>query len=134
MNSRKIVLHETLIVLVGELIFSAIMVAVFAALGKFSAAVLLGALAGTVLAVGNFLVMALVASKAADKAQEQDVAGGKKLVQFSYMGRLVGLFVLLFLLVKTGLCDPFALVLPLAFVRPTLTAAELFRKKGEKQA
>ena len=43
----------------------------------------------------------------------------------------VVLFVILFALVKSGLCDVLATVLPLLFVRPILFVADFFRKPGE---
>lgn len=134
MDARKIVFHETRIVAIGELICSAAMVGVFALLGACDRSVILGALAGMVLAVGNFFFMAVSTSLAADKATEQDVKGGKALVQSSYIIRLLVIFAILFVCAKTGLFNPFALVLPLAFIRPVITVSEFFRKKGEKKA
>ena len=130
MESKKIVFHETGIVALGVALCTVLMVAVFALLGYFDTSVLLGGIAGAVLAIGNFFFMALGTSLAADKAEKQDVKGGQALVQQSYMLRLAVLFILLFLCAKSGLFNLFALVLPLVFVRPVLTAAEFFRKKG----
>lgn len=134
MDSRKIVFHETAIVLIGEVICTAIMIAVFAMLGKFDMSVVLGGLVGMVLAAGNFFFMAVGTSLAADKATAQDVKGGQVLVRTSYILRLVVLFVILFACAKSGLFNLFALVLPLAFVRPIITVADFFRKKGENKA
>lgn len=131
MDSRKIVFHETAVVAVGEVICVALMLGVFALLGQFDGTVLLGGLVGGVLAVANFLFMAIGAMLAADRAQEQNVKGGKSTIQRSYILRLVLLFVLLFAFAKSGLCNVFALVIPLFFVRITITVAEFFRKKGE---
>ena len=130
MDSKKIAFRETGHVAVGVAVCTAVMVGVFALLGKYDTSVLLGGIAGAVLAIGNFFFMALGTCMAADKAEQQDVAGGKSLIQQSYMLRLLALFILLFLCVKSGLCNIFALVLPLIFVRPSLTIAEFFRKKG----
>ena len=131
MDSRKDVLHETLIVLLGEAVCLALMLAVFALLGYFDRTVLLGGVLGSVLAVGNFFFMALNLSVAADKAAAQDVSGGKAVVRFSYVGRLAVIFVILLALVKSGLCHPIASVLPLVFVRGIITVAEFFRRKGD---
>ena len=57
--------------------------------------------------------------------------GGKGIVQTSMLLRYVFLFVILFALGKSGICNLFALVIPLVFVRPVLTVGEFFRKKGE---
>lgn len=131
MDSRKVVFHETAIVLVGQLICVFLMFGVYALLGCFSGKVLLGGIAGVVAATANFFVMAAVASLAADKAARQDVAGGQKLIKGVYPIRLLLLSVILFACGKSGYFDVLAMVLPLAFVRPILTVAEIFRAKGE---
>lgn len=130
MDSRKIALHETLIILIGQIIGVAIMFAMFALLGKFDSRVLLGGLVGGVLAVLHFFSLAIVATLAADKAEAQDVAGGQKLVKAAYPIRLLALAGLLFVCAKSGYFHVVALVVPLAFTRPTITVAEFFRKKG----
>lgn len=134
MDSRKIVYRETGIVGIGQLICLAVMYAVFALLGYFDSSVLLGGLIGTVLSVGNFFFMAVSASLASDKAVQQDVKGGTALMKGSYMVRLLVIFLILFACVKSGLCNAFASVIPLVFVRPIITVAEFFRKSGEEKA
>ncbi len=131
MDSRKFVLKETAIVLLGEILCSAAMVGIFALLGKFDRTVLLGAVVGAILATLNFFFMAVGATLAADKAENQNVKGGKAMIQSSYLIRLVVLFAILFAFAKSGLCNVIALVVPLIFVRPVLTIAEFFRKPGE---
>ncbi len=131
MDSRKIVYRETGAVLVGQLLCCAAMVGIFALLGQLELTVWLGALAGLVIATGNFFVMAITATLAADKAVDQDVAGGKSMIKNSYMLRLLVIFVLLFAFVKSGWFHPIPLVLPLLFVRPIITLGEFFRKKGD---
>ena len=59
------------------------------------------------------------------------VAAMFAMLQFSYAGRLAMIFVILFACVKSGLCNVFAIVIPLLFVRPTITIAEFFRKSGD---
>ena len=105
METRKIVLHETGIIAIGECIGVAAMFAIFALLGRFDRSVVLGGLIGAVLTILNFFLMAVNANSAADKAVNQDV--------------------------KSGLCNVFAIVIPLLFVRPTITIAEFFRKSGD---
>lgn len=130
MESRKIVLKETAIVVIGELILCAMMVGIFALVGKFDRSVVLGALFGWLLTSGNFFFLAVAATLAADKAQEQNVQGGKNLMRSSMALRLLVLFGLMFILAKSGICSVLALVLPLAFLRPVLMLGEFFRKKG----
>ncbi len=129
-DSRKIVLKETGIVAVGVLICSALMVGIFALLQRFSLDVLLGALVGSAVSIGNFFFMALVATLASDRAMAQDVEGGKKLVQSSQIGRLLAVGAILALCAISNVFDILALLLPMVFVRPVLLVAEFFRKKG----
>lgn len=130
MNSRNYVFAQTAFIAAGQAVCTAAMIGVFALLGRFDFSVLWGGLAGALIAIANFFFMSLFAVLAADKAEAQDVAGGQKLIQFSYMGRMVGLFLVLFLCAKSGFCNLIALVIPLVFTRPILTISELFKKKG----
>ena len=130
MDSRKYVLQQSGIILAGEILCSAVMVGIFALLGKYTSAVLLGAF-GSILAAANFFFMAMGAMIAADKAEAQNVKGGQATISGSYALRLALLFVIMFALLKAEVCNPFALVLPLVFTRPILTVSEFFRKPGE---
>ena len=130
MEARNYVLKQTAIVAAGQAVCVAAMVGIFALLGFFDYTVVLGGLMGAVVAVLNFLFMAIGISLAADKAQEQNVKGGKSLVTGSYMLRSVLMFVVLFACAKSGHFHVITLVLPLVFVRPILTVAEFFQKKG----
>ena len=134
MDLRKTVFRETGIIALGVVIGVALMYGVFALLGRFDRAVLLGGVIGGALAILNFLFMAINASVAADKAVKQDVTGGRALMQTSYIVRLAAIFVILLACVKSGLCNAIAAVVPLLFVRPTITIAEFFRKPGETQS
>lgn len=130
MDSRKIVLKETAIVSIGVAACVTVMIGVFALLGYLDIKVILGGIVGGMLAILNFFFMAIIASLAADKAAQQDVEGGQKMLRGSYPIRLLLLAVILFACAKSGIFNVIALVLPLLFVRPTLTIAEFFRKKG----
>ena len=134
MDNRKYILSQTAAVLIGELVFSALMVGIFALLGYFDCNVVLGAAVGSLIATVNHLILMLGVLAASAKAEKQDVKGGQMLVQLSYMGRLIGLFLILVLCAKSGTFNLIALVLPLVFTRPVLTIAELFNKKGGNEA
>lgn len=134
MDFRKTVLRETGIIALGEVIGVALMFGVFALLGRFDRAVVLGGIVGAALAILNFFFMAVNASVAADKAVRQDLKGGKALMQTSYLMRLAAIFVILLVCVKSGYCNAIAAVVPLLFTRPTITLAEFFRKPGETQS
>lgn len=127
-ESRKIALRETLYILVGVAVLTAVMFGVYALLGRFGLPVLLGGIVGAVLSVGNFFFMAVSATLAADKAEKQDVDGGKNLMRASYPFRLLVVGGLLVLCGFSGYFDLIALVLPLAFVRPVITLSAFFRK------
>ena len=118
------------VVTLGQLLCTAAMVGIFALLGYFDNTVLFGAVAGMVIALADFIVMVILVNKAADKAEAQDVAGGQKLIQLSYTGRMIGKLALLVLCVKTIPSHPLALVIPLIFTRPVLSVYQLLQKKG----
>lgn len=131
MESRKFVIRKTLLILLGQAVCAAIMLGIFYLLGRFDRSVVLGGIFGGLIATANFFFMAVGATLAADKAEKQDVKGGQATIQASYIGRLVMMALILFALVKSGLCDVFAVVLPLVFTRPILTLSEFFRKEDK---
>ena len=134
MDNRKFVISQAVTVLLGELVLSALMVGIFALLGCFDLRVVYGAAAGSLIATLNHVLLMLGVLAASSKAEKQDVKGGQMLVQMSYMGRLIGLFLILVICAKSGIFNLIALVLPLVFTRPVLTAAEFIHKKGGDEA
>lgn len=130
MDARKLVLKETIAIAVGEMICSAIMLGVFAALGEFRLQVLWSALAGCGVMIANYFFMAVTVNLAADRAENGLVEQAKKMVQLSSTVRLVCMGVALFVGIKLG-ANVIALVLPLAFARPVLMLTEFFGKKGD---
>lgn len=132
MDSRKIVWKQTLFVALGEGLCVAAMIGIFALLHRYDTTVLLGGILGGLVSVGNFFFMAVGVTLAADKAEKQDVKGGKALTSSSYFLRMIAMAVILFAGAKSGLCNVFALVIPLVFVRPVLMIGEFFRKSGEQ--
>lgn len=129
-ESRKIAIRETLYILIGVVVLTAIMFGVYALLGRFQWSVLWGGIVGAFLAVGNFFFMAVSATLAADKAEKQDINGGKNLMRASYPFRVLVLGGTLLLCGISGYFDLIALVLPLAFVHPVITLSAFFRKGG----
>lgn len=129
MDSRKFVVRKTLLILLGQAVCVGIMLGIFALLNRFDRSVLLGGIFGGLIATGNFFFMAVAAMVAADKAENQNVKGGQATMQASYFGRLVVMALIFFTLVKSGLCNVFAVMLPLVFTRPILTLTEFFRKE-----
>lgn len=133
MDYRKIVFKETAVILIGEAICVAVMLLVCWLMNWFDAQVVLGGIIGGLLAVINFFFMAVGTSVAADKAENQDVSGGKKLLQMSMTLRYILLFVFLVAFTRSGICNPVAMVLPIFFVRPIISFGEFFRKKGDNK-
>jgi hypothetical protein len=130
MDARKLVIRQTVMITIGELICSGIMVGIFAALGKFSLPVLLGALTGCLVMIVNYFFMAITVNLAADRAQKGQVEQAKKMIQLSSVVRLLLMGGAMVLGVVLG-ANVVAMVLPLAFVRPILMIAEFFGKKGD---
>ena len=130
MDSRKLVVRETAIVAIGELICSGAMVGIFAALGYFQMRVLWSALAGSMVMIVNYFFMSVNISNAADKAEKGDVEQAKKMIQLSSTVRLLCMGIAIAIGIKLG-ANVVAIVLPLAFLRPILMISEFFRKKGD---
>ena len=129
MENRNYIRAQSLTMLIGELLLSAVMVAVFAILGYYETGVLLGAIAGSIIATLNHTILILGVISASKKAENQDIKGGQSAIQLSYMGRLIGLFVILVICAKSGVFNLLALVIPLLFARPILTVTDHFNQK-----
>lgn len=130
MDQRKLVMRETGIMAVGELICSAAMIGVFAALGYFQMNVLWGALTGSLIMTVNYFFMAVNINQAADRAEAGQLEQAQKMVQLSSTIRLIGMGIALVICIKLG-ANVVALLLPLVFFRPILMVWEFFRKKGD---
>lgn len=127
-DSRKFILRKTAVIAMGQVLCVAVMIGIFALLGYYDRSVLLGGILGGVIAIGNFFAMAVCADLAADRAEKGNVQSGQALIKVSYFARIAVMAVLLFALVKSGLCHVIAAVVPLIFNRPILTLSEFFRK------
>lgn len=128
MDSRRIVYRETGIIAAGELICSAVMIGIFAALGYFEMRVLWSAAAGSLVMIVNYFFMSVTVSLAADRAQKGDVQQAQKMIRLSSTVRLLAMGAAMLVGIKLG-ANVIALVLPLIFARPILMLAEFFRKK-----
>lgn len=130
MDQRKLVMQETAVIAVGELVCSACMVALFAALGYFQLNVLWGALAGAIIMTVNYFFMAINVNQAADRAEAGQLQQAQKMIQLSATVRLVCMGLALVICIKLG-ANLIALLFPLLFFRPILMVWEFFRKKGD---
>ena len=130
MNYRKYVTRQTVFMALCHIPGILLQIGLFLLLARFGLSVVWGALAGAILATANYSIMVFTSYKAAEMARMQDVAGGKKLVQTSYVLRMVGLIVILCLCALVGIFNLVALVLPQTFNRPILMIAQKAGKAG----
>ena len=128
MKIQQAVKDETKRLALGVTVLTVLMLGVYLILGRMSVNVVLGGAWGSVVAVLNFFFMAVGACQASDVASGQDVKRGKLIVKTSYGVRLAVIFVILFALVKSGVCDPLPSILPLAFIQPIVFVTNFFRK------
>ena len=152
MKVQQAVKRSTAIVAVGVLLMSAVMVAVFALMGKYDWTVLLGALWGSLFAVLNFFLMGLGVQAAADLAaagteelpdedQPDDEPGVKerplteaekkvrKRVQLSYSARMIMLVLAALIALAAPCFQTVAAVLPILFPQVVIRFQSLFEKK-----
>ena len=109
---------ETGYIAVWVILLSLIMEAVFLIIGKWDLSVLFGNLAGAVIAIGNFFLLALTATRTMEKAlakgkPEEAVARVKSLATV----RLVGCALLCALFIGVFKTNIYATVIPLLFPR-----------------
>ena len=132
---HKDVLKQVLLIFLCELVCIAIMLGVYAFMQKLNISVWLGALAGGLVAIGNFLFLSIFVSRAADKAAgggEKAAAKATVSIQRNSVFRKIALIVIYIILIKSGYFDMLATVLPLVFVQVSIYLTEFFRKGGEK--
>lgn len=129
MNSRKFILKQLFIVAIALVACVAMMYGVFALLGKLDQKVLLGGILGYLLAIGYFFFMSIGNAKIAE-GDGAEPTRAKAMAQGGMLLRYVVVFAILVVFVKTGLCEPFSMVIPLALLHPILLVYEFFRKGG----
>ena len=115
------------------LVCIAVMLAVYALLGRLDRMVLLGALFGWLLAIGNFLSLSITVSNALDRAANVGSPQKAQLeIQTSSVVRPLVLAVIYIVLFRAKVCDPVAALLPLLFAQVAIKVLEFFRndKKG----
>ena len=124
-------MRETKHIALGTLILALVMLAVFALTGNFSLAVLLGALYGSAVAVGNFFLLGLTVQRVAESAGGEDpdqVKLAKLRMRKSYTLRLLLEAGLLILAIAVLKLNWIACFLPLIFPRITIMAMDVFKR------
>ena len=118
------VLRQTGRVAAGTFVMTAVMLAVYAIIGRFSAGVALGGIYTSTLAVLNFFAMGLtvqgIASRAAEEQRdEQELQAFSKQMesrmQLSRNGRMIALLALIVVGIRAFGFDPLASILPILF-------------------
>lgn len=129
MQKHKDVLHQTGRLALALVVCVGTMLGVYALLGKFTTSVFLGAVIGSVLAIGNFLSLSITVSNALDRAaRDQDPQRAQLSIQASSVVRLLVLAAIYILLFRAEVCDPVAALIPLLLAQAALKLVEFFRK------
>ena len=130
LNKTAQTFRDVFPVMLGELLLTGIMLAVYALIGRFSLKVLWSAALGAGAVLLNFTVMILALLQAEKRGSPEK---GQLYVRATYALRLVLLAAVLILALKSKVFDPLATALPLCFQPIAVWLFELFRKtkKGE---
>ena len=133
MQKHRDIFEQTGRLAVAVALCIAAMLAVYALAGRFDNAVLIGALVGFVLAMGNFLSLSITVSNALDRAANGGSPQKAQLeIQTSSVVRPVVLVIIYILLFRAKLCDHVAAILPLLFAQVCIKLIEFFRKEPTK--
>ena len=133
MQKHRDIFEQTGRLAVAVALCIAAMLAVYALAGRFDNAVLIVALVGFVLAMGNFLSLSITVSNALDRAANGGSPQKAQLeIQTSSVVRPVVLVIIYILLFRAKLCDPVAAILPLLFAQVCIKLIEFFRKEPTK--
>ena len=132
MQKNRDVLRQVGGLAVALLVCIAVMLAVYALLGRLDRLVLLGAVFGWILAVGNFLSLSITVSNALDRAANGGSPQKALLeIQTSSVVRPVILVIIYILLFRSELCDPLAAILPLLFAQVCIKLIDFFRPDSQ---
>lgn len=105
----------------GVLLGSALMVAVFAVLGRFSWPVLWGALLGDAVAIGNFVFLGISVQKAAAAEELR----GRQIMQFTYSLRMLIVVAALALSMAVEVFYWLTVLIPLLLPRITILVLQI---------
>ena len=124
---QETVLRETKRIAVGVFSMLAIMLVVYAALGRFSLAVVLGGLIGALYAVLNFLLLGMTVQKVADMREENEELARMQM-KSSYNMRMVIMILLIVVAFALPFVDGLACMIPMLFPRLTIFVLQLTGK------
>lgn len=135
MNSAQAVNKEVRRVAIGSLILTAVLLAVFALLGRMELSVLLGGLYGCLLAVGNFFFLGVTVRRIADTENADDpeqVAHAKLKMRSSYITRTIVTGALVMVGLTVFKFNWIACIVPLIFPRITILAVQMIGSRRAK--
>lgn len=132
MQKHRDILHQVTRLTIAMIICVGIMLGIYALLGIFTRSVLVGAVVGLLLSIGNFVSLSITVSNALDRAaRDNDPQRAQLSIQTSSVIRLLVLAAIYILLFRAKLCDPIAAFLPLLLAQGVLKLAEFFRNDKE---
>ena len=138
MKPDSAVRRETARVAAGVFALVAVMLAVYAVIGKFSVPALLGGVYTGLLTVVNFFVMGMtvqgITNRAAEKARtEQEIAEltleMKNRMKLSYNLRMIARFALMVAGIAVFKFDPIATILPILFPSLVIRVLQIMEAK-----
>ncbi len=138
MKPDSAVRRETARVATGVFALVAVMLAVYAVIGKFSVPALLGGVYTGLLTVVNFFIMGMtvqgITNRAAEKARtEQEIVEltleMKNRMKLSYNLRMIALFALLVAGIAVFKFDPIATILPILFPSLVIRVLQIMEAK-----
>jgi len=146
MNNKNSVIKETAVIALGELIVSAIIIAVYLIIGRFGYKVITGVALGSAVIILNYLFLSISVNRAIDAAMENRGEGEldeeqtekfvaentvriQNTVKLSFIIRTVSMIAALVVAMLTKQFDLIATIIPLVMLRPIITVSEYFRKK-----
>ena len=150
MKNKNLPLYESLFLLLGELIVSVIVVAVYLLIDKFSYTVVTGLLLGCTVTVLNFFFMAFSTLRAFDKAveargdkemdddeaekfAEEHKASVNNAVKLSFIVRTLTMIATLVAAFLLEWFDVVATLIPLLMLRPIITVKALITERKERK-
>lgn len=122
MKLQPAVKKELLHIALGTGVGVAVMLAVFALLGRFDTSVLLAGVLGGVVAVLNFLMLGITVQKV---AAQSDEGQGRKIMQFSYSVRMLLMLLWIILAISLSALNWVAAAIPLLMPRLTIGVMQL---------
>lgn len=132
MQKHRDILRQVGRLTIALVVCVGIMLGIYALLGALTKQVLVGAIIGLLLSIGNFVSLSITVSNALDRAaRDNDPQRAQLSIQASGVIRLLVLAAIYILIFRAKICDPIAALLPLLLAQVVLKLVEFFRKDDE---